>query len=129
MSGIFMVLAMLATFALMILGLIHIFKMAHHRMDQIVSGVVDGLPVPTKYRFLMLTFDFAGYVLLGATLLVVFAAGFHQVSNIEGAAELSGFGKLCSYACIALLGVSLVFVSYLFFYMLSLVREADKYSA
>ena len=112
-------------FALMMLGLIPLFKMAHHRMDQIVSGVVDGLPVPTKYRFLMLTFDFAGYVLLGAALLIVFAAGFHQVSNIEGAAELSGLGKLCSYVCIALFGVCLVFVSYLFFYMLSLLRQAE----
>jgi hypothetical protein len=124
MSGIYTVLAMVASFALMMLGLVPLFRMAHKRMDQIVSGVVDGLPVSTKYRFLMLTFDFAGYVLLGASLLIVFAAGFYQVSNMGGTAELSTFGKLCSYVCIGLLGASLLFTSYLFFYMLSLVREA-----
>jgi hypothetical protein len=126
MSGIYGVLAMIASFALMMLGLVPLFKMAHKRMDQIVSGVVDGLPVSTQYRFLMLTFDFVGYVGLGSALLIVFAAGFQQVSSMEEAAEFSSLGKLCSYACIAILGAVLLFTGYLFFYMLSLVRKADR---
>ena len=82
MSDFTAMLLILALFAFMILCLIPPITRGHQRMDEIVSGVVNGVPASTKYRWLIFYLDYLGFFVICLSLLAVFAIGFFKLATL-----------------------------------------------
>jgi hypothetical protein len=96
----------------------------HQRMDEIVSGVANGLPITTSYRWLLLFYDFWGYVGVGAILLTVFATGFHKAAEIAANPSVGAVANFCAIACAVIVATFIVLCLALTRYMWSVLREA-----
>jgi len=123
------VLAVLGVFALMILSMTFLFAQAHIRKDQIVTGVVNGMPVSAKHRWMMLFFDFLGYANACVVLLGVFAYGYFRVATALGDSLAGDVALLCGVAAAFGVGAVLFPVVILIFYMASVIRSADRTNA
>ncbi|MEM7134985.1 MAG: hypothetical protein AAF500_00320 [Myxococcota bacterium] len=120
------ILTILATFALMIVSMTYLFVQAHVRKDQIVTGIINGRPVSTKHRWIMLFFDFLGYANACVILLGVFAYGYFRAASAFGDSLAGDLALLCGVT--AAFGVGAVFfpVIILVSYMVSAIRSSDS---
>jgi hypothetical protein len=124
MSNLTAILLMQATFGLMMLCLVLLFVIAHRRMDEIVTGIVNGVPISKKYRSLLPFYDYLGYVALGMILLITFATGFHEVADVAADPSVGTLANFCAVVC-AVIAVGIIVLStVMFFHMLSVVRQA-----
>ena len=126
MSNLTSILLMLATFGFMLLVLALFFTRAHERMDEIVTGVVNGVPVSTRYRWLLLLYDYLGYALACVVLLSVFGIGFFSAADGLTDPRLETLAYFCGSASAwGAVGV-VVFVAAWVFYMVSLLRREKR---
>ena len=124
MSDLAAILLTLGTFGLLTLCLILLFVIAHRRMDEIVTGIVNGVPISAKYRSLLPFYDYMGYVALGLVLLAIFATGFREASRVAVAPGVGALATLCGIACVIVALSITILATVMFFHMLSVVREA-----
>ena len=120
------VVAILGSFALMVLSMAYLFVQAHIRKDQIVTGVINGMPVSAKHRWIMLFFDFLGYANACVVLLGVFAYGYFRVASALGDSLTGDVALLCGVAAAFGVGAVLFPVIILVFYMASVIRSEDR---
>jgi hypothetical protein len=125
MSDFTAILLVLATFGLMMICLLLAITRAHQRMDEIVAGVANGVPITTKYRWLLLFYDFWGYVSVGAILLIIFAAGFHKAGELAANPSVGAVANLCAITCAVAFAGFFVLCLAVTHYMLSILREAE----
>ena len=116
---------MLATFGLMIICLLLVMTRGHQRMDEIVSGVANGVPITTKYRWLLLFYDFWGYICVGGVLLIIFATGFHKAGELAANPSVRAVASLCAITCAVAFAGFFVLCLALTHYMLSILRQAE----
>jgi len=125
MSDLTLILLLLATFALMVGCLLFAMAKGHERMDEIVSGVVNGIPTGTKYRWLLFYLDYSGYFLVCVALLGVFALGFFKVAVLANDPNVAFVAYLCGGAT-AVGGAAMVtFVASWAVHMVSVLRQAE----
>jgi hypothetical protein len=125
MSDFTAILLMMATFGLMMICVVLLFVIAHRRMDEIVTGVVNGVPISMRYRSLLPFYDYLGYVALGLVLLMIFATGFHQAADVAANPSVGVLANFCAVVC-AVIAVSIVILAtVMFLHMLSVVRQAE----
>lgn len=125
MSDLAAILLTLGIFGLLILCLVVLFVIAHRRMDEIVTGVVNGVPISAKYRSLLPFYDYMGYVALGLVLLAVFATGFREAARVAVAPGVGALATLCAIACVVVAVSIIVLATVMFLHMMSVVREAE----
>ena len=125
MSDFTAILLILGTFGFTVLCLVLCMTRAHHRMDEVVSGVVNGVPIATKYRWLLFLFDFLGYANVAVVLLSVFAVGFYAAA--QGVADSAPriLAYFCAAACAFGVFAVLFPVAFLSSYMVSVLRQAE----
>ena len=126
MSSLVTILAILATFGLMMLALERFFTRAHTRMDEIVTGVVNGVPAPLRYRWLLLAYDYTAYWAPSVVLLGVFGTGYLGAAKVVDDSSLATLTYLCGATCLwGAVGV-VVFVAAWIVYMISVLRQAGS---
>jgi hypothetical protein len=126
MSDFTTILLTLAIFGLMIICMVPLMKSGHQRMDQIVTGIVDGVPVSKKYRWLMLFYGFWADVLVGMILVTIFGTGFHKAADVAANPGVEALANFCAISCGALIASFLVLCLALTYYMGSVVRETKR---
>jgi hypothetical protein len=126
MSDFTAILLTLATFGLMMLCVVLLFIVAHRRMDEIVLGVVNGVPISTKYRALLLFYDYLGYVALGLILLSIFATGFHEADDVVANSSVGALANFCAIVCVVIAIAIVILATVMFFHMLSVLRETKR---
>jgi hypothetical protein len=126
MSDFTTILLTLAIFGLMIICLLLVMTRGHQRMDEIISGVANGVPITTKYRWLMLFYDFWGYVAVGAVLLTVFATGFYRAGELAANPSVGAVANFCAIVCAVGVAGFFVLCLALTHYMGSVLRETKR---
>jgi hypothetical protein len=126
MSNFTAILLTLATLGLMVLCLGVFYTRAHLRMDEIVTGVVNGVPISTKYRWLMLLNDFLGYAITCVLLLSIFGFGYLRAAGVVGNPSVESVAFFCGTACAWGAVTVGVFSASLVFYMVSVLRETKR---
>lgn len=127
-SDLTLIYATLGVFALMVLCLVFLMTRGHQRLDEIVTGLANGVPISTKYRWILVFYDFWGYVFVGAFLLVVFALGFHVAADLADSSRATAITNLCAIACVIMLVGFLILCISLTFYMASVIRQTTRTS-
>ena len=86
----------LGAYALLVLCLVFLMTRGHQRMDEVVTGLVNGVPIPTKYRWILIFYDFWGYVWVGAMLLVSFALGLRGAADLADGTRAKAVATFCA---------------------------------
>jgi predicted secreted protein len=71
-------------------------KMINDRNDEILTGVVKGIPVSTKYRWLMLFTNWLPFVVFLIGFLIVTALGALELSRGTDDARVTVLGYMCA---------------------------------
>ena len=117
--------ALLATYGLLIACTMYCFRLAFLRMDEIVTGVVNGLPVSVKHRWNMLFFSFNAYANGAAIIQAVFGLGYFQMVGVAGDSAVGTIALVCGAACVWGI-VAIVFPAiYLNVYLVSVLRSTS----
>jgi len=125
MSDLTTIILMLAVFVFASLAAIFFLGRMHKRCDNILTGVVDGVPVSLRSRWLYLWHDYLGVSFALTFLLGVMAAGFVSVSEAVGDSS----ARNLAYLCAAVSGWGFVFNLVLGFLwvanLVSVLRQAE----
>jgi hypothetical protein len=119
-------LAILATFGLMLIALAMFFTRAHTRMDEVVTGVVNGVPVPLRYRWLLLAYDYTAYWMTCVVILGVFGTGYLGAAKVADDSSIATLTYLCGATCLWGALAVVVFVAAWIVYMISVLRQAGS---
>jgi hypothetical protein len=125
MSEFTAVMFILATYGLLILCTTFLYIQALRRKDQIVTGIVDGVPVSMKHRWIMLFFEFIGYGNIVVILHGVFAIGYFRAASIVSDSVVGGVAFLCGAAAVFGAGATFFPAVVLAFYLVSVLRQAE----
>jgi len=125
-SDLSLIFVTLAVFALLVVCLLFLMTRGHQRMDEIVTGVANAVPITTKYRWILLFYDFWGYVGVGAILLVVLALEFNRAADFADSPRVESIANFCSIASIVILVAFFILCVALTFYMASVLRETKR---
>lgn len=126
MSDLIAIVLLLASHGLLILCTVLLYNRVLQRKDEIVAGVVRGLPVSTRERWNMLFFEFIGYANIVMIQHGVFAFGYFRAAGVTGEPAVAGVALLCGWA--ALFGLAATFVPSvaLTWYLVSILRQAES---
>jgi predicted secreted protein len=102
-------------------------NMINDRNDEILTGVVKGVPVSTKYRWLMLFTNWLPFVVFLIAFLLVTAIGALELSRGTD----DGRVRLVGYMCAVVMGSGAVFWSILSVFvtfpnMASVLRDTSR---
>jgi hypothetical protein len=118
-------LSTLTLFTAAVLGAAWIHKTNNDRIDEILSGVVKGIPVPVSQRRLLLFTSWLPYVAFLTAWLLVLGLGIVESARWVEAPEV----RLICYMCAMVLFGGAIFTvvlgSLLFANMLSVIRKAS----
>ncbi len=117
--------ALLATYGLLIACTMYCFRLAFLRMDEIVTGVVNGLPVSVKHRWNMLFLGFNAYANGAAIIHAVFGLGYFQVASIVGDSAVGTIALVCGGACVWGAAAIVFPAIYLNVYLVSVLRSTS----
>ncbi len=95
-------------------------------MDEIVTGVANGVPIGTKYRWLILFYDFWAYVLVGMILVSIFGTGFHKAADVAANPRVEAIANFCAISCGMLIAGFLALCIALTHYMGSVLRQTKR---
>ena len=124
MSDLTSIVVLLASHGLLILCTVFLYKTALRRKDEIVAGVVRGLPVSIRGRWNMLFFEFIGYTNICMIQHGVFAFGYFRAATVAGDPAVRSIALLCGWAAIFGLAATLVPTIALTSYLVSILRQA-----
>jgi hypothetical protein len=96
MSNLTTILLILATFCFGSLCVVAYVRKIHDRLDDIVTGVVNGVAVPMRYRWFMLFQDFVGNAFAIILILFIFMAGFLAVAEAAGDPRVRNIAYFCA---------------------------------
>lgn len=126
MSNLTAILLILVTFALSSISLSFFLARGYERSDKIVTGVVNGVALPLKHRWLILVHDYLGLLSGGVFMLGVLAVGFFNA----GAAASDHNVRGLAYLCAAMAGFGAVFHIILgaswIVHFVSVLRQAEQ---
>jgi hypothetical protein len=126
MSEFTTILLVLGAFGLAAICTALFVRRIHARIDDIVTGMVNGVAVPTRYRRFMLYQDFFGNAFGVAVVLIVFMAGFLAAAEAAAAPSV----RTLAYYCAAAAGWGgfqiMAFSASWIFFLMSMLREADS---
>jgi hypothetical protein len=125
MSDLTAIVLILASHGLLILCTIFLYNRSLRRKDEIVAGVVRGLPVSTKERWNMLIFEFVGYGNIVMVQHGVFAFGYFRAASVAGNPAVGGVALLCGWAALFGLAATLVPGIALTSHLVSILRQAE----
>ena len=84
MSDLTAILLILATFAIGSIATAAFLRRVRSRPDDIVTGMVNGVSVPMRYRWFMLFQEFVGNAFGIALILFIFMSGFLAAAEVAG---------------------------------------------
>lgn len=126
-ASLFISAALLFVFGLLIISTLYAFRLGFTRMDEIVTGVVNGVRVSMKHRWYILIFGFTAFANAAAILHAVFAIGYFQVAKahagseaVENVAIVCGAASAWGFVAIVLPSIALTV------YMMRVLRQADE---
>jgi hypothetical protein len=125
MSDLAAILLILATFGIGSIATTASVRRVHSRLDDIVSGVVNGVSVPLKYRWFMLYQDFVGNAFGIALVLLIFMFGFLAVADVAGEPRIVDVANFCAGGAGWGGGVILVFSFSWVVFLTSVLRQAE----
>ena len=125
MSDLATAMLILATYGLLILCTVLIYAQAIRRKDHVATGIMDGVPMTKKHRWMMLFFEFVGYTNMCVVLHGVFAITYFRAASVAGGSVIAGIALLCGAA--ATFGAVATFVpaTVVAFHLVSLLRQVD----
>jgi len=126
MSNLAVLFSILGTVIVTFFGSYWVNKTINDRGDQILSGVVEGLPVSAKTRWLMLFTQWLPYTAFFIVFLLVVGIGFIEVGHGVEHPRVRLVAYMCATMCVGGATFWGVLGSFLFTNMLSVVREADR---
>lgn len=104
--------------------LMWVVRMTNKRGDQILTGVVEGVPASQKTRSLILFTQYLPYSAFGAAFVAIIALGIREMAAGAEDARV----RLIGYMCSVLFATSAIFIAilvpFLFFHIRSAVRES-----
>ena len=115
----------LASHGLLILCTVLLYNRVLQRKDEIVAGVVRGMPVSIRERWNMLFFEFIGYANIVVIQHGVFAFGYFRGASVAGSPAVAGVATLCGWAALFGLAATLVPSVALTWYLVSILRQAQ----
>jgi hypothetical protein len=126
MSEFTTILLVLGAFGLAAICAALFVRRIHARLDDIVTGIVNGVAVPTRYRWFMLYQDFFGNAFGVAIILIVFMAGFLAAAEAAPAPSV----RTVAYYCAAVAGWGgfqiMAFSASWVFFLRSVLRDAES---
>ncbi|UCD23551.1 MAG: hypothetical protein JSW51_10970 [Gemmatimonadota bacterium] len=126
MSDLATILLLLAIFGLAAICAAVYVRRIHARIDDIVTGMVNGVAVPTRYRRFMLYQDFFGNAFGVALILIVFMAGFLAAAEAAAAPSVRTIAYYCAAAA-GWGGLSIfAFSTSWVFFLVSILRQAES---
>lgn len=124
MSDLAAILLILATFAIASIATAAFVRRVHSRLDDIVTGMVNGVSVPMRYRWFMLFQDFVGNAFGIALILFIFMSGFLAAADVAGEPSVVNTAYFCAagagWGAVAILIFSFSWVVFL----TSVLRQA-----
>ena len=96
MSDFTAIMLTLATLGVASLATVAWVRKIHARLDDIVSGVVNGVSVPMRYRWFMLFQDFVGNAFGLALILFIFMAGFLAAADVAADPSVVNTAYFCA---------------------------------
>jgi predicted secreted protein len=119
-------LSILAVIITLFFGSVWVSKTINDRQDEILTGVVKGVPVSTKYRWIMLFTNWLPFVVFLVAFLFVMALGLLELARGAEDERI----RLLGYACAVLPTSGAAFWSILgvieFSNMLSALRDTTR---
>ena len=125
MSEVMAIAALLATYALATLCIVLCFRRALLAKDQIVTGLIDGVPVSPKHRRRTLFFDFMAYTNTSILLSAVFAFSYFRAASVAGDSMVRDVALLMAGAAAFSAGAIFLTVIALVVYLVSALRQAE----
>jgi len=123
MSEVMAIAALLVAYALGTLSIVFCFQRALRHKDQIVTGLIDGVPVSPKHRWRTLFFDFMAYSNTCILLSAVFAFAYFRAASVAGDSMVGDVALLMGgAAAFAAVGILLTVIA-LVVYLVSTLRE------
>ena len=101
-------------------------KMITGRGDDILSGIIKGVPVSTKDRRLMLFTDWLSWVALQIALLVILAFSLLELARGAEEPRVGLIGYMCAILCAFGATFWLILGSVLFANMMSVLRKTTR---
>jgi len=101
-------------------------KMITGRGNDIVTGIINGVPVSRRERWLMLITDWLSWVALQVSLLIILGLGILEIARGAGEPRVALIGYMCCIMC----GFGAVFWTILggvlFTNMMRIIRETAR---
>jgi len=124
MSDSIALLTILALFMTTYVILMWVVRLTNERGDEIVAGVVKGIPTPRKTRSLMLYTQYLPYCAFGLAFLTIMGLGILEIARGVEAPRVS----LIGYMCATMLGASVLFIGVLVPFLFADMRAAVRKS-
>jgi hypothetical protein len=125
MSDLAAILLILATFGIAMIATAAFVRRVHSRLDDIVTGMVNGVSVPMRYRWFMLFEDFVANAFGCALMMFIFMFGFLAAAEVAGEPSVASTAYLCAagagWGAAAVLLFSFSYVVFL----ASVLRQAE----
>ncbi len=126
MSDLIAIQMMLATLGFMTLVVTWLVKRVHQRCDDIATGLVNGIPVSTKYRWLLLFQDYVASAFGITVLLFILALGFLATAEVAPNPIVTKVAYFCAAgAAWTFIGVLVFAVSWVI-HLASVLRQAKQ---
>ncbi|NNE19210.1 MAG: hypothetical protein HKN10_12120 [Myxococcales bacterium] len=101
-------------------------KMITGRGDDIVSGIIKGVPVSTRDRWLMLITDWLSWVALQVSLLIILGLGILEIARGANEPRVALIGYMCCVMCAFGAVFWTLLGSVLFANMMSTIRKTAR---
>ena len=126
MSDLAALLSILVTVIVTFFGSYWVNSVINDRGDEILSGVVKGIPVSTRTRWLMLYTQWLPYTAFFIVFLSVIGLGFLEVGREIEHPRIKLVGYMCATMCAGGAAFWGILGSFLFANMFSAIREATR---
>ncbi len=125
MSDIVTILLMLATFGLLAISFPFLVRRAHQRCDDVATGVVNGVSMSMRYRWLMLFQDYVANAFGIVIVTFPFVFGFLALAEVAGTANVRNVAYVCAAAAGWALVAVLVFAFAWVVHLVAVLRRAE----
>ncbi|NNE20397.1 MAG: hypothetical protein HKN10_18175 [Myxococcales bacterium] len=122
MSDLAALLSILVVVIVTFFGSYWVNKMINERGDEILSGVVSGIPQTAKTRWLMLFTQWLPYTVFFIAFLLVVGVGFLEVAREIEHPRVELVGYMCATLCMGGAAFWSILGFFLFAHMLSVLR-------